>query len=66
MAVNSLAGMGILTADDTLIDAALTEILALPIDQKHALDPRGQVDYLLIQHYLSQVGYLGSAWTGID
>ncbi|KAF8972954.1 hypothetical protein BDZ97DRAFT_1900816 [Flammula alnicola] len=53
-AINTLAGMGILTNDDGLVDAALSEILALPIEQKHKLDPQRHVDYLLIQHHLSQ------------
>ena len=47
--------MGILTKDDGLVDAALSEILALPIEQKLRLDPQRHVDYLLIQHHLSQV-----------
>ena len=54
-AINALAGMGILTNDDGLVDAALSEILALPIEQKHQLDPERHVDYLLIQHHLAQV-----------
>ena len=49
--------MGILTNDDGLVDAALSEILNLPIDQKHKLDPLRHVDYLLIQHHLAQVSY---------
>ncbi|KDR75408.1 hypothetical protein GALMADRAFT_98862 [Galerina marginata CBS 339.88] len=53
-AINTLAGMGILTNDDGLVDAALSEILSLPIDQKHKLDPQRHVDYLLIQHHLAQ------------
>ncbi|PPQ99738.1 hypothetical protein CVT24_009721 [Panaeolus cyanescens] len=52
-AITILAGMGILTADDGLIDAALSEILALPIDQKLEMDPQHHVDYLLIQHHLA-------------
>ncbi|KAG1745363.1 superkiller protein 3 [Suillus paluster] len=52
MAINSLAGMGILTEDDGLVDAALSEILSLPIEQRHELDPRRDVTYLLVQHYL--------------
>ena len=52
--------MGILTDDDGLIDAALSEILALPVEQKHALDPARHVDYLLIQHHLAQVRVLFS------
>jgi hypothetical protein len=47
--------MGILTNDDGLVDAALSEILALPIEQKNKLDPQRHVDYLLIQHHLAQV-----------
>jgi len=53
-AMNILAGMGILTNDDGLVDAALSEVMALPIDQKHRLDSQRDVDYLLIQHGLSQ------------
>ncbi|CAA7259262.1 unnamed protein product [Cyclocybe aegerita] len=53
-AINTLAGMGILTHDDNLVDAALSEILALPIERKHKLDPQRHVDYLLIQHHLAQ------------
>lgn len=54
-AINILAGMGILTDDDGLVDAALSEVMALPIDQRHKLDSKRDVDYLLIQHGLSQV-----------
>jgi superkiller protein 3 len=53
--INILAGMGILTDDDGLVDAALSEVMALPIDQKLELDSQRHVDYLLIQHCLSQV-----------
>ncbi|KAJ4000018.1 TPR-like protein [Lentinula boryana] len=54
IAINTLAAMGILTDDESLIDAALSEILALPLDRKHALDPQRDVDHLLIQHHLRQ------------
>ena len=54
-AINVLAGMGILTDDDSLIDAALSEILALPLERRHELDPLRDVDYFLIQHHLGQV-----------
>ncbi|KAI0051258.1 TPR-like protein [Auriscalpium vulgare] len=53
-AINALAGMGILTDDDSLVDAALSEILSLPLDKRHARDPQRDVSYLLTQHYLSQ------------
>jgi superkiller protein 3 len=54
-AINALAGMGILTDDDSLVDAALSEILSLPLERRHILDPRRDVNYLLIQHHLGQV-----------
>jgi len=53
-AINALAGMGILTDDDSLVDAALSEILSLPLERRHILDPRRDVNYLLIQHHLGQ------------
>ncbi|KAH9940522.1 TPR-like protein [Epithele typhae] len=54
MAVNTLAGMGILTQDDGLVDAALSELLSLPLDQRHERDPEREVTYLLVQHHLGQ------------
>lgn len=54
LAINTLAGMGILTDDDSLVDAALSEILALPPDQRLARDPDREVTYLLVQHHLGQ------------
>ncbi|KAI0082004.1 TPR-like protein [Panus rudis PR-1116 ss-1] len=54
IAVNTLAGMGILTDDDSLVDAALSEILALPLQERLERDPEGHVSYLLIQHHLGQ------------
>jgi len=52
VAINTLAAMGILTEDESLIDAALSEILALPVDSRLSLDPQRNVDRLLIQHHL--------------
>ncbi|KAI0633616.1 TPR-like protein [Trametes polyzona] len=54
MAINTLAGMGILTDDDGLVDAALSELLSLPLDQRHERDPERDVTYLLVQHHLGQ------------
>ncbi|KAJ7594704.1 TPR-like protein [Mycena floridula] len=54
VAINTLAAMGILTEDDSLIDAALSEILALPLERRHQLDPKRDVGYLLMQHHLGQ------------
>ncbi|KAF5372987.1 hypothetical protein D9758_001789 [Tetrapyrgos nigripes] len=53
-AINVLAAMGILTDDDSLVDAALSEILSLPIDRRLELDPQRNVDHLLVQHHLGQ------------
>ncbi|KAG6854057.1 hypothetical protein C0991_011035 [Blastosporella zonata] len=53
-AINALAGMGVLTDDESLVDAALSELLALPIEQRHELDPGRNVDHLLTQYHLGQ------------
>lgn len=55
LAINALAGMGILTDDDNLVDAALSEVLSLSIQEREDRDPEGDVTHLLIQHHLSQV-----------
>lgn len=47
--------MGILTDDENLVDAALSEIVVLPLEQRHQRDPRRDVDYLLMQYHLAQV-----------
>jgi superkiller protein 3 len=53
--VNILAGMGILSNDDSLVDAALSELLALPLQRRYELDSGRDADYLVIQHHLGQV-----------
>ncbi|RXW12392.1 hypothetical protein EST38_g13464 [Candolleomyces aberdarensis] len=53
-AINVLAGLGILTKDEGLVDASVSEIVSLPPDERVALDSDGNVDYLLIQYHLSQ------------
>lgn len=55
MAINTLAGMGILTEDESLVDAALSEIQSLSIERRQELDPRRDVTYLLVQHHLGRV-----------
>lgn len=55
MAINTLAGMGILTEDESLVDAALSEIQSLSVERRQELDPRRDVTYLLVQHLLGQV-----------
>lgn len=47
--------MGILTDDDGLVDAALSEMLSLPLDQRTAMDPHHDVTGLLVKHHLGQV-----------
>ena len=47
--------MGLLTDDEALIDAALSEILALSLDERHERDPERDVEKLLINHYLAEV-----------
>ncbi|KAG6878535.1 hypothetical protein C0993_004433 [Termitomyces sp. T159_Od127] len=54
-AINTLAGMGVLTGDESLVDAALSELLALPLEQRYERDPGRNVDYLLTQYHLGQV-----------
>lgn len=57
--VNTLAATGIVTEDDTLVDAALSEILSLPPEQRLQSDPGRDVAYLIIQHSLGQVRLIG-------
>jgi len=47
--------MGTLTNDDGLVDAALSEMLSLPLDQRTAMDPHHDVTGLLVKHHLGQV-----------
>ncbi|KAF8170200.1 superkiller protein 3 SKI3 [Mycena galopus ATCC 62051] len=53
-AINALAGMGILTHDEGLVDAALADLLALPLDRRLELDPQRDVNYLLTKHHIGQ------------
>ncbi|KDQ57736.1 hypothetical protein JAAARDRAFT_35420 [Jaapia argillacea MUCL 33604] len=53
-AINVLAGMGILTEDDGLVEAALSEILSLHYDKRFVSDPDRAVTHLLIQHQLGE------------
>ncbi len=52
--------MGIITNDDSLIDAALSEILTLPLEDRHQRDPDRAVPYILAQHDLSLVSSRGN------
>ncbi|EJD03262.1 TPR-like protein [Fomitiporia mediterranea MF3/22] len=53
-AVVALAAMGLLTGDEALIDAALSEILSLPLDERHRRDPGRDIENLLTNHYLAE------------
>ncbi|EFI28195.1 superkiller protein 3 SKI3 [Coprinopsis cinerea okayama7 len=53
-AIKSLAAMGILSSDEGLVDAAVSEIVALPPDERIQLDSERNVDHLLIQYHLSR------------
>lgn len=55
MAIMTLAGMGILSDDENLIDAALSELLDMPAEQRQALDPSDDVNCLLIHYSLGKV-----------
>ncbi|KAG2134957.1 hypothetical protein BD769DRAFT_1712250 [Suillus cothurnatus] len=48
---------GKFTEDDGLVDAALSEILSLPVEQRQVLNPRRDVKYLLVQYYLGLGDY---------
>lgn len=54
-AITTLAAFGILTLDDDLVDAAFSETLEMPLNERHALDPGRTVERLLVQHSLSKV-----------
>lgn len=47
--------MGIITGDGGLVDAALSEMLSLPLDLRAAMDPHHDVNGLLVKHHLGQV-----------
>jgi hypothetical protein len=47
--------MGMLTDDDSLVEAAVSELLGQAVEDKLQLDPEGQVTYLMTQHSLVQV-----------
>ncbi|KAG8887667.1 hypothetical protein FRB98_009229 [Tulasnella sp. 332] len=53
-AITTLAAYGILTLDDDLVDAAFSETLEMPLNERHALDPGRTVERLLVQHHLSK------------
>ncbi|KAG8720783.1 Superkiller protein 3 [Ceratobasidium sp. 394] len=50
----TLVAIGILNSEEDLVDAALSEILGMPPNQRQLIDPVRQVDHILVQHHLSQ------------
>jgi superkiller protein 3 len=54
-AMTALVAMGILDSDDSLVDAALSEIQGLTLDKRVELDPARDVPQLLLRHHLGQV-----------
>jgi superkiller protein 3 len=54
-AMTALVAMGVLDSDDSLVDAALSEIQSLTLDKRAELDPGRIVPGLLIQHHLALV-----------
>ncbi|EIN11575.1 superkiller protein 3 SKI3 [Punctularia strigosozonata HHB-11173 SS5] len=59
-AINTLAGMGIVSEDSSLVDAALSELLSMSLDKRQQLDPGREVPYLLLQHHLGQNDVMGA------
>ncbi|KIJ39435.1 hypothetical protein M422DRAFT_32689 [Sphaerobolus stellatus SS14] len=53
-AMSALVAIGILESDDSLVDAALSEIQGLTLDKRAELDPGRIVTRLLIQNHLAR------------
>ncbi|CAE6419871.1 unnamed protein product [Rhizoctonia solani] len=49
-----LVAIGTLGNEPDLVDAALSEILAMPVEKRQSLDPGRQVDRILVQHYIAE------------
>lgn len=49
-----------------MVDAAVSEIISLPPDERMTLDHDGNVDYLLIQYHLSQVRCISQLLTCVS
>ncbi|KAG9127255.1 Superkiller protein 3 [Ceratobasidium sp. 392] len=56
----TLVAIGTINNEADLVDAALSEILDVPPNQRQLLDPARQVDHILVQHHLSE-GRTGEA-----
>ncbi|KZT41438.1 TPR-like protein [Sistotremastrum suecicum HHB10207 ss-3] len=59
-AITSLAAIGMLNSDEGLVDAALSEIIDLPLDVRRELDPSHTVDDILLRHSLREGDVAGA------
>lgn len=60
--ITALSALAIVGDNGELLEAALAEILKLPIDKQLEQDPRGDIAYLTSAHCSLQVR-LRSGWT---
>ena len=57
-AITTLAAIAATTEDDDLLDAALSELDALALDRRDAMDPAGKVELLLAHNALITVSLI--------
>ena len=55
-AITTLAAIGILTGNDELVQASLSDLISAPPHTRRVLDPTGDVDRLLMLNALYSVG----------
>lgn len=55
-AITTLAAIGILTGNDELVQASLSDLMSAPPEKRRILDPTGDVDRLLVLNALHSVG----------
>lgn len=58
--VNTLSSIAIVTSDDTLLNTAVSKILKLSLDQKNALDPNKELDWLVVRRQVEKVSLHGA------
>jgi hypothetical protein len=54
-AVTTLASMGILSGDESMVEAAFEEVSTLSPDRRKALDKNGDIDWLTVRNDLIKV-----------
>lgn len=62
-AITSLAAMGIISSDEALVEAALSEIKDLPSHQLESLDLNGDVAYISAMEQFSRVSFFSEVRT---